>query len=278
VKVIDTILYNGEPILELRLKLLYDIVDEFVLVEARTTFSGIRKAELFIEKYAAAIAPYKNKVTVIVVDSFAAITTEWLQEHKRFDFMIAGGYDNWYREDVQRGAATEYIRNECKSQKCIIMVCDVDELVKPEIVAALKLTYHDLNEPVKLRMQLFQYNFAWTRPEPWSAAFVVNDIGFRTVTPNSGRGLVGTPYFADTGWHASYFFNTAGLVSKLQSFSHQELNVDRYTNEAHVRRCIRTGADLTYRDSHDWELYDVSLLPLAVQQFQHRLLFLQEYT
>jgi beta-1,4-mannosyl-glycoprotein beta-1,4-N-acetylglucosaminyltransferase len=277
VKVIDTFPYNGEPILELRLQLLYDVVDEFVLVEARETHSGIRKEELYVDKHAAVIAPYKHKVTMIIIDSFAQAPAAWKMQHAQVEYITAGGLENWYREQTQRDASTAYIREQCKHQKCIVLACDVDELVRPETVASLKLVYHDLSEPVKLSMQHFSYNFQWKLSEPWSAAFVINDVGLQTATLNNGRSLVGIPYFPDTGWHASHFFNTAGLVRKLQSFAHQELNTDRYTNEAHVRRSIRTGTDLSNRDTHKLSEYDVSELPLLLQQFQAKLLFLQEY-
>jgi hypothetical protein len=36
------------------------VVDAFVLVEARTTFSEVRKTELLVKKKAAMIAAYKN--------------------------------------------------------------------------------------------------------------------------------------------------------------------------------------------------------------------------
>jgi beta-1,4-mannosyl-glycoprotein beta-1,4-N-acetylglucosaminyltransferase len=278
VKVVDTILYNGEPILELRLQLLYNVVDEFVIVEARETFSGIQKAELYIEKHAAIIAPYKSKITFIIVDTFPAATTEWKESHADFERLVAGGTQHWYRERSQRNAAAAYISAHCQSQKCIIMVCDVDELVRPETVSSLKLMYHHLYEPVKLSMRLFYYNFGWARADSWRAAFVVNDVGFKSITPDDVRSLVDLPYFPDTGWHGSYFFNIAGLVRKLQSFSHQEHNVERFTNEAHVKHCIQTGADLFAREDHHWQAFDITSLPMALQQFHNKLMFLQEYS
>jgi beta-1,4-mannosyl-glycoprotein beta-1,4-N-acetylglucosaminyltransferase len=126
-------------------------------------------------------------------------------------------------------------------------------------------------------MQHFSHNFKWQLSEPWTAAFVINNIGLQNSTLNSGRSLVGIPYFPNTGWHASHFFNTAYLVRKLQSFAHQELNIDKYCNEAHVRHSIKTGTDLTDRDTHKLHKYDVNELPLLLEQFQTRLLFLQEY-
>eukprot|EP00953_Heterococcus_sp_UTEX-ZZ885_P001173 1136-Heterococcus_DN1.PRE.3 len=88
VKVIDTFPYNGGPILQLQ--------------------------ELYVDKHAAVIAPYKQK--------------------------------NWYREHTQRDASSAYIR-AVQAPEMIVLACDVDELVRPATVASLKLMYHDLNEP-----------------------------------------------------------------------------------------------------------------------------------
>src|SRR6185503_20943331 len=47
-KIIDTILYNGEEdLFDLRYNILKDVVDEFVVAEAQTTFSGKPKELLF---------------------------------------------------------------------------------------------------------------------------------------------------------------------------------------------------------------------------------------
>ena len=59
VKVIDLFIYNGEPVVELRLPYLGPYVDEIVVVEGRTTFSGRAKPQLFVERDAGLFAPYK---------------------------------------------------------------------------------------------------------------------------------------------------------------------------------------------------------------------------
>ena len=59
VKIIDLFIYNGEPVVELRLPYLGPYVDEVVVVEARTTFSGRAKPQLFVERDAGLFAPYE---------------------------------------------------------------------------------------------------------------------------------------------------------------------------------------------------------------------------
>ena len=62
--IIDCILYNGEPIIELRLEYLYDIVDIFLIIEAGNTFCGKQK-EYFFEKYSSIFDKYRSKIIFI---------------------------------------------------------------------------------------------------------------------------------------------------------------------------------------------------------------------
>lgn len=61
VHIIDSFAYNGELVIELRLRHLWPVVDEFVVTEARETHSGKPKAELFIDRYRSSFQPYLSK-------------------------------------------------------------------------------------------------------------------------------------------------------------------------------------------------------------------------
>lgn len=64
----DVISYNGEmEILKLRLRMLYDHVDKFVIVEAKTTFSGNKKP-LYFSKHENSFEPWWDKIEYFVID------------------------------------------------------------------------------------------------------------------------------------------------------------------------------------------------------------------
>lgn len=46
--VYDYVIYNGEPIIEFRLKYLNDYVDRFIIVESIYTHSGIKKDDFIL--------------------------------------------------------------------------------------------------------------------------------------------------------------------------------------------------------------------------------------
>ena len=45
----DYIIYNGEPIIEFRLKYLNNYIDRFIIVESIYTHSGIKKDDLYYD-------------------------------------------------------------------------------------------------------------------------------------------------------------------------------------------------------------------------------------
>ena len=76
VKIIDLFIYNGEPIVELRLQYLAAAVDEIVVVESRLTFSGRPKPQLFIERDAHLFQQYQH-VTALIIDSYPEPDEAW---------------------------------------------------------------------------------------------------------------------------------------------------------------------------------------------------------
>ena len=63
--VYDYVIYNGEPIIEFRLKYLNDYVDRFIIVESIYTHSGNKKEDFFfnMNKAGSGTRPIKTPVT-----------------------------------------------------------------------------------------------------------------------------------------------------------------------------------------------------------------------
>ena len=65
-KIFDCFMYYDEDlVLDLRFNILYDHVDEFVIVESKFTHSGEKRKLLFdLKKY----SKFKNKINYIILD------------------------------------------------------------------------------------------------------------------------------------------------------------------------------------------------------------------
>ena len=66
---IDSFLFNGEPIVKLRLEYLYNYVDYFYIVESIYTFSGIKKQRYYCDKYIDWFEPYLDKIVFVKIET-----------------------------------------------------------------------------------------------------------------------------------------------------------------------------------------------------------------
>jgi len=70
IKIYDIFTYNGEAdILEIRLNILKDYVDQFIIVEAPTTFSGLNKP-LYFKEQKERFNPFLNKIKYFVINNY----------------------------------------------------------------------------------------------------------------------------------------------------------------------------------------------------------------
>eukprot|EP00611_Tribonema_gayanum_P019279 TRINITY_DN3307_c0_g1_i4.p1 TRINITY_DN3307_c0_g1~~TRINITY_DN3307_c0_g1_i4.p1 ORF type:complete len:323 (+),score=42.90 TRINITY_DN3307_c0_g1_i4:153-1121(+) len=174
-KIIDIFMYNGEPLLELRLKLLYDVVDEFICVEARDVHSGARqKRGLYVEQYAEVLEPYRDKLTILIIEQFPTPDAGTLEAlHTSWTHILPESAQAWYRENYHRNYAADYVRSKYGDGAFVALVCDVDELPNPAIVREVRdsfTTYEKLSTPHHLVMEHYFYNFRWRYAEPFSNA------------------------------------------------------------------------------------------------------------
>lgn len=279
-KLFDTFSYNGEPVVELRLQHLAPYVDQFIIVEARQTHSGARKDKLYIEEFADVFAPYKDKIQFIVIDEFPTMPADWPSTQKEV-YMLPESYESWFRERHQRDIVRDYLLAKFAQEPYILICSDADEIVSANIAADLKKQYFAFRDPVYLEMKFFYYHFGLQKKFPWYMAYVVSDLGVqRTASLSTIRtSPKKTQFIANAGWHASYFLNVKDLQRKLESFAHRECDVPHHKTKEFLRKCLREGIDISNRGaSENCISVDTTTLPPAFQEFQKKLLFLQQYS
>ncbi len=222
--IIDSFIFNGElDMLEFRLKILWDHVDKFVIVESDHTFSGKPKPYHFIDN------------------------------HTRFDWAgdkiiywqksVTPDENPWINEARQR----DEILNACRefSGDDLLIMSDVDEIptwqaIKDEIATGC-LTCVCVQH-------FFYYNLRTLLKELWLGTI------FCTLEVARGKGIpamrnrrkVWIP-LDNSGWHLSYFGDPGYIRDKIESFSHQEYNTPEFTDVRHIRECIDSGLDLFKR-------------------------------
>jgi len=233
-RVYDAFLFFNElDILELRLEMLYDVVDFFIISECDYTFSGLPKPFYYDEnkdlfkKYQDKIIHLKNTNTNNVDNIVNSYTGE---RGKIFDNIITYynavkntsetdyGKHQWCREILQR----EYVKlglDGC-SDEDIIIFGDIDEV--PD---ASKLNLSGDRPYLLNQKNMIYYINRENITEKWYGT-TVTTFGFlknRSMN-NVRRHRFDYNIIDNAGWHLTFMGGGDRVKEKIKSYSHQEYN------------------------------------------------------
>ena len=261
--VVDAFPYNGEPIVERRLRYLASSVDMFLVVEARYTHSGMRKSELYTDTQRHVFQPYADKVRFLIIDEFPPVAPEWAATARERMPWVKGNVSDWWRESFQRDAATAVLRDMHSAERPLLaLVCDSDEIPSRGAIAALVDQYAAVasRPAVHLVMALHYYAWEWTSPEPWARAFAVAGAQLQG-SLSAVRNQPPASVLPDAGWHCSYFMSASKIARKIQSFAHREFATDVLLNTSNIEGALARGEDVLGR--HDAPLQRTTPAALA---------------
>jgi beta-1,4-mannosyl-glycoprotein beta-1,4-N-acetylglucosaminyltransferase len=235
-KIIDCFLfYNELDLLLYRLTILYDIVDNFVLVESNHTYAGNQKI-LYYEQNKHLFSKFQDKIIHIVVD--ALYITPNINYHNN---------DQWKNENFQRNSIDNGIKQILLDKNDLIIISDLDEITDPDILKKLKKNIIEIKDCFALSQDMYFYNLNTIHCEKWVRSKIVTYEKYIAGTPQQFRDNYNFPILMNSGWHLSYFGDAKFIKNKLQEFSHQEYNNNFYTNENNIENKIKNNIDLFNR-------------------------------
>jgi beta-1,4-mannosyl-glycoprotein beta-1,4-N-acetylglucosaminyltransferase len=224
----DAVWLNDEvDLLVWRLTVLRDVVDRFLVVEGDRTFTGRMKESAFLA-HKARIDALGLDVEHVLVPLDQEAATAWDRENQQ-----------------RRGLARALDRLAAEGD--LLLVSDVDEVPRPELVAWLK---DSLDHPVRLHMQHMNYYANWAQPTPWeNSAWAYRHgqaVDHRMLWVHLGdthqnfAGYV-EEFIPDAGWHLSFLGGVDAIRAKWAAYSHQEYNTEVDRAPGHLERCFRYG-------------------------------------
>jgi len=231
--IVDVISFNSEKELyDIRYNVLKDFVDEFIVVEARHTFSGLDKP-LYFEDIK---DQYKNVYYHVIDESY---TPEQIAEAQASPNTI--GAAHWKTEFLQKEAihkALEHLDDED-----IVYIGDCDEIWKPK----------EIGEGVyKLKQLVYVYYLNQRSDEPWAGTFVgrYKDIKGKCLNhlrANSAKYLNKEEKWMnaidDGGWHFTSMGGLEGLRHKL---------ISSYTEEDYWNTAVQATIEENHKNNKDW--------------------------
>lgn len=252
--------YNEVDMLELRLRYLYEHVDEFLIVEADRKFSGEPKPFMLSELMKSprfAWAADKVSVRSLRVD------VEGMNFENRPDRFDRSA-DSWKIESQQRNA----IRPDCFGASDVLFMGDIDEIPTADLFKSMRRSRW-----LKLRLNIwpsvceqkfFYYNYKSLRADVWRGTVVMGALTARAGSNQGWRDKRKKLFkVRQGGWHLSYFMTPEQISDKIRSFSHQELNTEYMRDPNRIRAAIEDGKDLFERSE--------GVVPYDPDQFPHDL-------
>ena len=229
-KIFDCFMYfDEELVLDLRLNILYQDVDYFVIVESIYDHKGERRDLLFdIQKF----QKFRDKIIYLVYDEIPDLVesindTDDEKEKDRKYIMNA-----LYRENTQRDFILEGLNNADNND--LILISDVDEIPK---LSSLNFNQID-DEIILFKQDMFYYkynlalpNFKWTGTKATKKSRLKSPQWLRNVkdkkypfyridTMFSDKKYTNIKIIKDGGWHFTNIKTPKMIQHKLKSYLH----------------------------------------------------------
>ena len=233
--------------LELRMKILGDVVDKFVICEANKTFTNVPKPYNFLENYPR-FQQWEDKIIYVTAElnddgldfsqndaSYSPTSAAWQFEYQQRNGII-GGLDKINDDDI-------------------ILMGDVDEIPNP-------LDIKSYDYPVTFVMDFYYYfvnNKSINVDRKWFGTVCTKGIHLKNgVSIQDLRNQRTTYYPILSGWHWSYLGGKEAIRTKIKSFSHTEYNSEKYYGDENIDECLKTGKDLFNRPGQEFQLVDIA--------------------
>jgi len=266
-KVFDCFLFFNElDLLEIRLNILSECVDYFVIVESAITFQGEEKEYLF-EKNRNRFAKFENKIIHFKVEKYSLdfANLPYMADPQSGDEKILNaiyghidacllfdkqkefwwGNDFYQRECIRRALAVAK-----PAQDDLILLSDVDEIPNPETISKIKADILPTSL-VCLRQHEFCYYLNYYHNSDWvgTCAFLYgefSDASLNAIRFSTKRDEGFSPQIMDNGgWHFTSIGSVEAIQKKINSWGHRELNTAAVLSG--VEYNVRHGYDIFRR-------------------------------
>ncbi len=250
--------FNELDVLEIRLNVLKNVADKFVLVEATRTHQGKEKP-LYYNENKERFSEFSDKIIHIIVD----------------DYPPYQGKSAWTLERYQRDMIARGL-TDCKNED-MIMVSDVDEIPNPESVQK----YKNATGVFIFRQKMYCYylnclnvanggNYRWDGTVMSRFGYHLSPMQMRELSIVQGgahspkflrqmynryrlirwqlNNRVRIRSVQNGGWHFTYLGGAEMIIKKLEAFAHTEYNDSRYKNPQKIEEIINSGKDIFGRN------------------------------
>ena len=244
--------FNELDLLEIRLNVLKDVVDRFVIVEAGETHAGKPKP-FYFEENRARFAAFLDRIEYVKIEKFPE-----------------GCKTAWWRENIQRNEIAKGLVGARDEDD--ILISDLDEIPDPEAVRryagtpgvkkfrqeyyAFYLNYHNLrwrNWQGTRMLSYRDFKSAYDGLACYENEYMIPELNVGTTATkvrcrNLPRSRGGMIVVKDGGWHFTCLGGAEAVARKIASFAHQEYNPgEDKIDVVEVERIIQSGGGVFWK-------------------------------
>jgi len=242
------IFFNELDLLEMRLNILNDVVDYFVLTESPWTVSGNSKP-LYYEESKSRFAKWNHKIIHNITEEIPNDFSHMLERSK---FHIAYKDIDPYgtpfinlpirfqRAVYNRNASCFGIEKAGPEDGDLILTSDADEIINPLVLEDTSWFNPDNHYVTLCNAYYFKLNFLYQ--DDWMGTRLCTWKYLKGTTIDEHRGNHANAYrIKNGGWHFSFLGDAENYKLKLSSYEHTENNTPH--NIASAEERIEKGID-----------------------------------
>ncbi len=235
--------YNELELLDLRLNILNDVIDKFVLVEMNKTHMGEYKPFIF-EENKEKFSKFLDKIIHVKINKSPDIikSKEDINGNK------------WILENYQRDQIMQGLKDA--KEEDVVIISDLDEIPNPDCIRKYTngiqtleqknfyyyLNYLNVSEPIWEHGSKIGHVSDLKEPKqvlPYSESYSYTEKG----KPTYFRFCKGER-IKDGGWHFSFVMDIDKMITKRKSIVEQQFNTEENMSYDYIQRCIKAGKDL----------------------------------
>jgi beta-1,4-mannosyl-glycoprotein beta-1,4-N-acetylglucosaminyltransferase len=248
-KVFDSfIFFNELELLEMRLNILNDVVDYFVLTESPFTVSGNEKP-LYYQENRDRFSRWNDKIIHYVTEEIPNNFDHMLEKtkyHVAYKDLDPYGTPmiqlpiRFQRALFNRNNSAFGIENAGASDDDLIITSDADEIINPYVLK--DLDWFDSDNHYVAIQRAFYYKLNFVYQEDWMGSRLCSWKHLKSTTIDQLRQDHKNAYRIErSGWHFSFLGNAENFKLKLASYEHTENNTDEVLSNAEEK--VEQGLD-----------------------------------
>jgi beta-1,4-mannosyl-glycoprotein beta-1,4-N-acetylglucosaminyltransferase len=226
--------FNELDVLEIRLNILSDCVDYFVIVEATETFTGHPKP-LFYQENKARFKKWEHKIIHYVVDDTPIDENDLRRrilkpemtglEKQTIEYVLASntvgiGVTHWFKEFYQKESIKKALVRLNDNDICY--VSDVDEIWNPDLI--IDYSTDDIFRPKQVAYMYYLNNRSDENWLGWTGTIVTKYKNIKDSCLNDLRthGKTKCVVLDTGGWHFNFQGGLEGAKRKIEESNHPE--------------------------------------------------------